>query len=430
MNEVGGSESGTGLRAIKSSRSSDANFEYDDSEWDVGIGNLIIDLDADIEKNNEANRNNNNSDSSNSLSNPQMHIPLTSSSSSSGSNTSGNTGTNSSSGSGNKTSSTQAAGSGTNSSNAMEHSSVVDKGLKMKIKRTKTGTKSADAKHEIVKNDVVGSSNGTAGTGNSGYASNKSISDAISTKNSHPSHKDKDKLLIKDGLLLDNSHDGSTNSKQQDNSAAEPGGKVKTPRKVSTKEKKVKNNNTPGNSKKDDKSNDSSNSNKNLSNSGNSSSGSSGSSGTHAKDNKEFFSTTVNLNVPNVIPNSSSSAFVKTTATIKVPTAPSSSASSILSASSGSGLHAHSSDSTTSSTTNSNSTSVTKNISSNTPWGTVSPSKGAAEKGRLSPSVSNLSSASEKIAAGNSYNKKSRTSFVASDKVIYIYYIVILHDIL
>lgn len=416
MNEVGGSESGTGLRAIKSSRSSDANFEYDDSEWDVGIGNLIIDLDADIEKNNEANRNNNNSDSSNSLSNPQMHIPLTSSSSSSGSNTSGNTGTNSSSGSGNKTSSTTAAGSGTNSSNAMEHSSVVDKGLKMKIKRTKTGTKSADAKHEIVKNDVVGSSNGTTGgTGNSGYASNKTISDAISSKNSHSSHKDKDKLLIKDGLLLDNSHDGSANSKQQENSAAEPGGKVKTPRKVSTKEKKVKNNNTTGNSKKDDKSNDSSNSNKNLSNSGNSSSGSSGSSGSHAKDNKEFFSTTVNLNVPNVIPNSSSSAFVKTTATIKVPTAPTSSASSILSASSGSGLHAHTSDSTTSS--NSNSTNVTKNISSNTPWGTVSPSKGAAEKGRLSPSVSNLASASEKNTTGNSYNKKARTSFAASDKV-------------
>ena len=30
------------------------NFEYDDNEWDVGIGDLIIDLDADIEKNNDA----------------------------------------------------------------------------------------------------------------------------------------------------------------------------------------------------------------------------------------------------------------------------------------------------------------------------------------------------------------------------------------
>lgn len=26
------------------------NFEYDDNEWDIGIGDLIIDLDADIEK--------------------------------------------------------------------------------------------------------------------------------------------------------------------------------------------------------------------------------------------------------------------------------------------------------------------------------------------------------------------------------------------
>lgn len=29
------------------------NFEYDDNEWDIGIGDLIIDLDADIEKTNE-----------------------------------------------------------------------------------------------------------------------------------------------------------------------------------------------------------------------------------------------------------------------------------------------------------------------------------------------------------------------------------------
>lgn len=30
-----------------------SNFEYDDNEWDIGIGDLIIDLDADIEKTNE-----------------------------------------------------------------------------------------------------------------------------------------------------------------------------------------------------------------------------------------------------------------------------------------------------------------------------------------------------------------------------------------
>ncbi|KAL6952768.1 hypothetical protein U1Q18_049734, partial [Sarracenia purpurea var. burkii] len=33
------------------------NFEYDDNEWDIGIGNLIIDLDADIEKTNEKSNN-------------------------------------------------------------------------------------------------------------------------------------------------------------------------------------------------------------------------------------------------------------------------------------------------------------------------------------------------------------------------------------
>ncbi|RZF45972.1 hypothetical protein LSTR_LSTR015543, partial [Laodelphax striatellus] len=34
---------------------------------------------------------------------------------------------------------------------AVEHSATVDKGLKMKIKRTKPGTKTSEAKHEIVK---------------------------------------------------------------------------------------------------------------------------------------------------------------------------------------------------------------------------------------------------------------------------------------
>lgn len=34
----------------------DSNFEYDDNEWDVGIGDLIIDLDADIEKSSVSNQ--------------------------------------------------------------------------------------------------------------------------------------------------------------------------------------------------------------------------------------------------------------------------------------------------------------------------------------------------------------------------------------
>lgn len=42
---------------------------------------------------------------------------------------------------------------------AMDHQATLDKGLKMKIKRTKPGTKTSEAKHEIVKAEL----NGTAG---------------------------------------------------------------------------------------------------------------------------------------------------------------------------------------------------------------------------------------------------------------------------
>ncbi|GLV43458.1 scribbler [Carabus blaptoides fortunei] len=83
-----------------------SNFEYDDNEWDIGIGDLIIDLDADIEKTNEA--------------------------------------------------------------MAVEHSATVDKGLKMKIKRTKPGTKTSEAKHEIVKSNEQ---NGNIGQGGGGGSS-------------------------------------------------------------------------------------------------------------------------------------------------------------------------------------------------------------------------------------------------------------------
>lgn len=82
------------------------NFEYDDNEWDIGIGDLIIDLDADIEKTNEK---------AGGPAGGQM---------------------------------AQAAG---KAKMAVEHSATVDKGLKMKIKRTKPGTKTSEAKHEIVK---------------------------------------------------------------------------------------------------------------------------------------------------------------------------------------------------------------------------------------------------------------------------------------
>ncbi|XP_037082261.1 zinc finger protein 608-like [Pollicipes pollicipes] len=76
------------------------NFEYDDNEWDVGIGDLIIDLDADIEKNNDG-------------------------------------------GGASPGATADAAGMGLKP----PHAGAGDKGLKMKIKRR------SEAKHEIVHSD-------------------------------------------------------------------------------------------------------------------------------------------------------------------------------------------------------------------------------------------------------------------------------------
>lgn len=77
-----------------------SNFEYDDNEWDIGIGDLIIDLDADIEKTKEG-----------------AAVAMATNAS--------------------------PAGSGkTAAKMAIEHSATVDKGLKMKIKRTKPGKSS------------------------------------------------------------------------------------------------------------------------------------------------------------------------------------------------------------------------------------------------------------------------------------------------
>nr|CAD7260715.1 unnamed protein product [Timema shepardi] len=98
-----------------------SNFEYDDNEWDIGIGDLIIDLDADIEKTNEK---------------------------------SGGAGGVAAGGGGSANCAggmASAANGGKSGKMAVEHSATVDKGLKMKIKRTKPGTKTSEAKHEIVK---------------------------------------------------------------------------------------------------------------------------------------------------------------------------------------------------------------------------------------------------------------------------------------
>ncbi|XP_037079590.1 zinc finger protein 608-like [Pollicipes pollicipes] len=91
------------------------NFEYDDNEWDVGIGDLIIDLDADIEKNNDS-------------------APTAA----------------------------PAAGDGAKMGVRAQHSSSMDKGLKMKIKRTSKPGRSSEAKHEIVHVDSAARAAATA----------------------------------------------------------------------------------------------------------------------------------------------------------------------------------------------------------------------------------------------------------------------------
>ena len=49
-NNVSNKQSASSNQNQQTSDIKESNFEYDDNEWDVGIGDLIIDLDADIEK--------------------------------------------------------------------------------------------------------------------------------------------------------------------------------------------------------------------------------------------------------------------------------------------------------------------------------------------------------------------------------------------
>lgn len=125
------------------------NFEYDDNEWDIGIGDLIIDLDADIEKTNGG-----------SGQQHPGHAPHMSAAAHHQQQASG------AAGAGAKPQAQQAQ----QAKMAIEHSATVDKGLKMKIKRTKPGTKSSEAKHEIVKSNEQ--QNGTDGPNAAGPQAN------------------------------------------------------------------------------------------------------------------------------------------------------------------------------------------------------------------------------------------------------------------
>lgn len=55
---------------------------------------------------------------------------------------------------------------------AIDHQATLDKGLKMKIKRTKPGTKTSEAKHEIVKAEQNGSLSGADDSNSSSSGSN------------------------------------------------------------------------------------------------------------------------------------------------------------------------------------------------------------------------------------------------------------------
>lgn len=333
MNDVGGSESGTGQRP-KSSRgsASDANFEYDD-EWDVGIGNLISDLDADIEKNNEANQkiSQQSQSSSPSSSNPQMHIPHSAGTVTSNSNSSVKSAKTSSAISSSKSGSassnvgsvSRTESNQPSSSVNMEHSSVCgDKGLKMKIKRTKPGTKNIDAKHEIVKNDILSaaSTSLSANNSNSNNSSASTILPKVVSTTSSDSNKGFSANLCSNKSVKDKGGG--------DESSSNDGNKLKAQKRIATQKKmKIGGNATSpassvgatgsvSNIGKKDTEFKSQNFSSSSSSSNTSSFGSSSSSGNATLSNKPDI-----INVPITVPSVSSSitsAFVKTTP-LKIP---------------------------------------------------------------------------------------------------------------
>ena len=168
------------------------NFDDDYNEWELGIGDLIIDLDADIEKTNERNgissqqHHNTHHSQQNGTAVPSPSSVVNDSPTSAttfnflGSQTpcnnsnlaaamsnsktprlSGNSGVSagatSSTGTGVTTTGSSNSGASVQGSGTFEHQATVDKGLKMKIKRKTVGSKYSEAKHEIVQSDTKSS---------------------------------------------------------------------------------------------------------------------------------------------------------------------------------------------------------------------------------------------------------------------------------
>lgn len=212
------------------------NFDDDYNEWELGIGDLIIDLDADIEKTNERNgisgqqhhsthhgqQNGTTAPSPSSVvndsptsattfnflgsQNPCNNSNLAAAMSNSKSpRLSGNSGVSagntSSSGTGATTNSSNNNGASVQGSGTFEHQATVDKGLKMKIKRKTVGSKYSEAKHEIVQSDTKTSgatshpltetSNTTTNSNNcaSNSSSNSPASCSEAPKSKHSSSK-------------------------------------------------------------------------------------------------------------------------------------------------------------------------------------------------------------------------------------------------
>lgn len=215
----------------------ETNFEDYDNEWDVGIGHLIIDLDADIEKSTQQNNQSVGTAGLQQLStnlqtkvssgktnteNDPLAIPKTlaqksvtkleqvyspSKSQAPGpsvtlsqptttkaivndsqggvkhhhhhhhhshhhkQNKESTTSLTEKMSSNSSTSSSKSAGKITTT--AVDHQATLDKGLKMKIKRTKPGTKTSEAKHEIVKAEQNGAASGVDSDTNASTGSGK-----------------------------------------------------------------------------------------------------------------------------------------------------------------------------------------------------------------------------------------------------------------
>ncbi|XP_076304894.1 uncharacterized protein LOC143222348 isoform X2 [Tachypleus tridentatus] len=126
------------------------NFDDDNNEWELGIGELIIDLDADIEKNNR-NIVYGDTDGTRTSALTSARCPP-----SGGMSNSRTSRMNISSVKAGISSVSTIAGKSLNTvkNTGVGHQASVDKGLKMKIKRKNVGGKPSEAKHEIVQSDT------------------------------------------------------------------------------------------------------------------------------------------------------------------------------------------------------------------------------------------------------------------------------------